>query len=464
MAVKISSYKIIFAFIFFVSVTFSSIAHPINAINTDKGVTDTTENYISSKYLSKDSAEKYSQWLLSNNPIFMDHWSNDITFVFDDVKFKDLPNQIVLPLVKGGEQFTLTWYGRMNSSYKKRWGKQHHGMDINLHTGDTVVSAFDGVVRYAQFNKSGFGNCVIVRHLNGLETIYGHLSKIDVEPNQFVYSGQPIGLGGSTGHSTGPHLHFETRYKDFSFDPELYIDITTQGLKSDTLVLTHESFPAYRYKADMQTEKPKPVVIADATIPAPVEHGNNITPAVTVNKAPDNIITSTTNKSPVVKNKSTVTTAGKTTAVTKSKSSKTNTAVSNKKSTPTPNTKKTNTVAKTSKTKPAVAGKEKNTNSKVAGKPSAQTKTSVNVKTKNNKTTVASKKTDAKKKTTTPTDDKKKEVKKTTGTKSKSYTIQAGDNLSVIAKKTGVSVQHLQKVNGIKQTKKLMPGQSLKIH
>ena len=123
----------------------------------------------------------------------------------------------------------------------------HKGLDLYLKTGDTVVSAFDGVVRYAKFNSGGYGNCVVVRHLNGLETIYGHLSKINVAENQYVQAGELLGLGGTTGHSSGPHLHFETRYKDFAIDPEQYYNTETGVLLSNSLVLDKEDLNTNRY-------------------------------------------------------------------------------------------------------------------------------------------------------------------------------------------------------------------------
>ena len=152
---------------------FDSLAGP----GPKKPFADTTEKLASLRNMSKDSALYYSNYLLNNNPIFMDHWDNNILFPFSDFKYDDIPENIVLPMSGPNDKFTMTWYGMINSTYKMRWGRQHHGLDINLKTGDTVLSAFNGVVRFAQYTTAGFGNCVIIRHMNGLETIYGHLSK-----------------------------------------------------------------------------------------------------------------------------------------------------------------------------------------------------------------------------------------------------------------------------------------------
>ena len=85
--------------------------------------------------------------------------------------------------------------------------------------------SFTRKIRYSKYNDGGFGNLVIIRHYNGLETFYAHLSKLLVYPNQEVIAGDPIGLGGNTGHSYGSHLHFEIRFFDVPFDPERIIDL-----------------------------------------------------------------------------------------------------------------------------------------------------------------------------------------------------------------------------------------------
>lgn len=207
-----------------------------------------------------------SEVLLANHPLFTDHWVNDEAFVFEDISYEDIPEEVFIPLITENGTFKVNWYGKVNSSYKKRWGRYHQGIDLQLHTGDGIYAAFDGVVRYAQYNRSGYGNCVIIRHLNGLETIYGHLSKIQVKPNEYVNAGDIIGLGGSTGHSFGPHLHFETRYKDFSFDPELIFNFDNQTLKTENLILEKKQFLAYHYHASRRSHKTRKA--AEESLPA----------------------------------------------------------------------------------------------------------------------------------------------------------------------------------------------------
>jgi murein DD-endopeptidase MepM/ murein hydrolase activator NlpD len=134
-------------------------------------------------------------------------------------------------------------YGRINSGYGWRSGVKHNGLDIDLKRGDPVKCAFDGKVRYAKFNEGGYGNLVIIRHFNGLETYYAHLTEINVKPNQIVKAGQLIGTGGNSGASwTGEHLHFEMRWMDHPFDPLKIIQYDSLRLFSDTLILTPQDF------------------------------------------------------------------------------------------------------------------------------------------------------------------------------------------------------------------------------
>lgn len=110
----------------------------------------------------------------------------------------------------------------------------HNGLDLKVNIGDTIVSAFDGKVRIVKYERRGYGKYVVIRHDNGLETIYGHLSKQLVEENQLVKAGEPIGLGGNTGRSTGSHLHFETRFLGIAINPIYMFDFPKQDIVADT--------------------------------------------------------------------------------------------------------------------------------------------------------------------------------------------------------------------------------------
>ncbi len=137
--------------------------------------------------------------------------------------------------------FTIPWKGPVTSGYGWRRRRPHFGTDINLETGDTVVAAFEGKVRIAKLNR-GYGNVVIIRHKNGLETVYAHLSKLLVQAEQDVKVGEPIGLGGNTGHSYGSHLHFEMRFLGKAIDTEDLVDYEKMELRNSTFVLYKEDF------------------------------------------------------------------------------------------------------------------------------------------------------------------------------------------------------------------------------
>ncbi|MBK6754847.1 MAG: peptidoglycan DD-metalloendopeptidase family protein [Flavobacteriales bacterium] len=133
--------------------------------------------------------------------------------------------------------------GKVNSPFGPRHGRMHYGVDLDLETGDAVVAAFAGMVRIARYHKS-FGNVVVIRHPNGLETLYGHLSRLSVDVGEMVEAGERIGLGGSTGRSTGSHLHFEVRYLGRPIDPAMVYDIPEGELVSRQLHLSAKSFEA----------------------------------------------------------------------------------------------------------------------------------------------------------------------------------------------------------------------------
>ena len=108
---------------------------------------------------------------------------------------------------------------KITSNYGMREYEKHYGVDFRLNVGDTVYSVFCGKVRVIQKSDEGYGNVVVMRHYNMSETVYAHLSKILVTLDQELKVGDPLGLGGSSGHSTGPHLHFELRYKGYPINP-----------------------------------------------------------------------------------------------------------------------------------------------------------------------------------------------------------------------------------------------------
>jgi Membrane proteins related to metalloendopeptidases len=131
----------------------------------------------------------------------------------------------------------------LTSNFGSRWGRQHKGLDIKVYIGDTIRAAFSGKVRVVRYEANGYGNYVVIRHHNGLETIYGHMSKHLVTPDQDVRAGDPIGLGGNTGRSTGSHLHFETRLCGVALNPALMFDFRNQDVVSDYYMFRKSTYP-----------------------------------------------------------------------------------------------------------------------------------------------------------------------------------------------------------------------------
>ena len=130
----------------------------------------------------------------------------------------------------------------LTSNFGARWGRQHKGLDIKVYIGDTIRAAFSGKVRIVRYEARGYGKYVVIRHHNGLETIYGHMSKQLVTEDQEVRAGDPIGLGGNTGRSTGSHLHFETRLCGVALNPALMFDFRNQDVVDDYYMFHKDSY------------------------------------------------------------------------------------------------------------------------------------------------------------------------------------------------------------------------------
>ena len=130
----------------------------------------------------------------------------------------------------------------LTSNFGARWGRQHKGLDIKVYIGDTIRAAFSGKVRVVRYEARGYGKYVVIRHNNGLETIYSHMSKQLVDEDQDVRAGDPIGLGGNTGRSTGSHLHFETRLCGVALNPALMFDFRNQDVVDDYYMFRKSSY------------------------------------------------------------------------------------------------------------------------------------------------------------------------------------------------------------------------------
>ncbi len=160
------------------------------------------------------------------------NWEDRFINAFGDV---ELPKEYKIDL----RHFCMPTTNRIvtsNYGYRRRFRRQHKGLDIDANVGDTIRAAFDGKVRIVEFQRGGYGNVVVIRHSNGLETVYGHLSKHLTQKGNIVKAGEPIGLAGNTGRSFGAHLHFETRLLGEYIDPSKLFDFAHQDVTGDYYV------------------------------------------------------------------------------------------------------------------------------------------------------------------------------------------------------------------------------------
>ena len=173
--------------------------------------------------------------------IYTEGWNSKSVNPF---KEKDVPNSKVIDVTG----YCIPHRGQVTSNYgyRAKFGRMHKGIDIGIRMKDTIRAAFDGKVRLTNYEAKGYGNYVILRHPNGLETVYGHLTRALVKPNQVVKAGDPIALGGNTGRSTGPHLHFETRYMGYAINPSAIFDFVNKTTHTDTYTFSKSTYTKAR--------------------------------------------------------------------------------------------------------------------------------------------------------------------------------------------------------------------------
>ncbi len=159
-------------------------------------------------------------------------WSNDYVHKYESV---EVPDSVVISM-KGYVMPTDSTRITDSYGYRQNRGRLHLGIDVKVNTGDTIRAAFDGKVRVSRYERSGYGHYLVIRHPNGLETVYGHLSRKLVSENDIVHAGDPIGLGGNTGRSTGSHLHFETRILGNAINPAKMFDFPNRRAATDYFV------------------------------------------------------------------------------------------------------------------------------------------------------------------------------------------------------------------------------------
>lgn len=206
------------------------IAGQVNINNQIK--VETTQQFLDNLFENEEEPEM---------DIYTEGWDSKLVNAYAGM---DVPDTHTIDVSK----FCMPHPGYVTSpyGYRKRFRRMHKGVDLKLYIGDTIRAAFDGRVRLTNFERRGYGYYVIVRHTNDLETVYGHLSKFLVEPDQYVKAGDPIALGGNTGRSTGPHLHFETRYMGYAINPSAIFDFANQTTHTDTYTFDKRTYTKAR--------------------------------------------------------------------------------------------------------------------------------------------------------------------------------------------------------------------------
>ena len=207
-----------------------------------------------------EEAQKYASQLYEEEEpepdIYTEGWESDRV---NPYKNANVPQTKVID-VRGFHMPIKGNYITSPYGYRPAFRRTHKGVDMRSAVGDTVYAAFTGKVRLTKFERGGYGFYVILRHDNGLETVYGHLTRFLVQPNQFVKAGQPIALSGNTGRSTGPHLHFETRFMGYAINPAAIIDFANRTTHTDSYTFNKSNYtesrsyaPSRRYAAVRST-------------------------------------------------------------------------------------------------------------------------------------------------------------------------------------------------------------------
>lgn len=235
----------------------SVIAPVSSAKHSETNVIDTLPTAVKgvTVLLYNDNTWRYSKSseYIADSEVFSRFWDTTVVNPYKE-PVDSIPEVWSLWLVDSLSEYHMPAMGRVSSKFGMRHGRRHQGIDLAMPVGTPLKATFDGVVRLSSV-LHGYGGIVIIRHNNGMETFYGHMSRRDVKPGDIVHAGDIIGLSGNTGRSTGPHLHFETRYEGLAFDPMRIIDFTNGDLKQRIMVLKRRYFDnASRYDQNFDEE------------------------------------------------------------------------------------------------------------------------------------------------------------------------------------------------------------------
>ena len=208
----------------------------------------------------KDTANVYHEMLNDKSDDLMEnHPAQDI---YNNIWRSDRVNPYKIPVdsLPDSVRIDCSTYiapvpGAVTSLFGNRRYRYHYGIDLRLNVGDTVGAAFAGKVRIIDYESHGYGHYVVIRHNNGLETVYAHLSQVLVTLNQTVKAGELIAYGGNTGHSTGPHLHFETRYIGNAINPSNIINFNTGLVLASSYLLTKKGSFYYQHEVKAKVIK-----------------------------------------------------------------------------------------------------------------------------------------------------------------------------------------------------------------
>ncbi len=231
-------------------------------VNTKRPHSDVHKNMIAKQATIKDQIRlidndafiDFDDDLEPEPDIYTEGWNSKRVNPF---KESDVPNTAVIDV----RNYFIPHNGKVTSpyGYRKRFGRMHKGTDIGIRSNDTIYAAFDGKVRLTNYEAKGYGNYIIIRHPNDLETVYGHLNKFLVKPDQVVKAGDPIALGGNTGRSTGPHLHFETRYMGYAINPSAIFDFANHTTHTDKYTFSKSTYTQPRNYAPSREMANAPV-------------------------------------------------------------------------------------------------------------------------------------------------------------------------------------------------------------